>query len=141
MKNSLLKRKLILGLISLFIINCMTLPYPIGNKPSTQSTGIPVVNKDENLSHRNIYMILLEDSGKSGEKIGCGDSLIEVETQSKDNQAALVYLLNNHNQWYGQSGLYNALYQSNLSVSRWQETGDGIEIDLLGSMILGGSLR
>ncbi len=63
-----------------------------------------------------IYLVALEDAGKSGTAIGCGDSLVAVDVDSADARSALEFLLQEKNHLYGQSGLYNSLYQSDL---RW----------------------
>ena len=67
-----------------------------------------------------IYLIALEDDGQSGEPVGCGDSAIPVTVDIEPTIAPLTAALENmfaiDEQYYGQSGLYNALYQSNLSV-------------------------
>jgi hypothetical protein len=70
----------------------------------------------------HIYLIAVGDNGKSGEKIGCGDSVIAVTRPIAPTTAplaaALKLLLSNHQAHYGQSGLYNALYQANLRLVR-----------------------
>jgi len=79
-----------------------------------------------------IYLIALEDNGASGEMIGCNDSLIPVERviglpDRVDAQisAALNELFSIRDQYYGESGLYNSLYQSKLTV-------DSVTIDEAG---------
>lgn len=89
-----------------------------------------------------IFVVALEDAGKGGEEIGCGDSLIPVTreiTQTKAVlQASLKELFSLKDQYYGESGLYNALYQSNLTVeSAAVENGTAV-IRLTGQLMLGG---
>lgn len=73
-----------------------------------------------------IFLVALEDGGQSGEEIGCGDSLIPVvvtfEPTIAPLTAVLEQLLEIDEEFYGQSGLYNALHQSDLIV-------EGIDIE------------
>jgi len=99
---------------------------------TSASTSTPAsdtgVNEPVNgqFSRTYIFLIALEDNGQSGEMIGCNDSVIpvvvDIEPTVAPLTAALNELLGLGEQYYGQSGLYNALYQSNLSVQ-------GVDID------------
>ena len=68
----------------------------------------------------NIFLIALEDNGASGPAVGCGDSAVAVQVEIPNTQgvlrAAMEALLSIKTQYYGESGLYNALYQSDLQV-------------------------
>jgi hypothetical protein len=89
-----------------------------------------------------IYLIGLEDSGQGGSPVGCGDSTIPVEVEITPTQgvlkAALEKLLSIKDQYYGQSGLYNALYQSDLQVESVTIEAGKTTVNLTGSLILGG---
>lgn len=95
------------------------------------------------VSHIQIYLVALEDNGQNGPKIGCGDSLIPVEREITPTagplRAALEELLSLKEQYYGQSGLYNALYQSDLHLEKVtiDENGQAV-IHLAGNYALGG---
>ncbi|MGN6811878.1 MAG: hypothetical protein ACTHMP_13485 [Thermomicrobiales bacterium] len=92
-----------------------------------------------------IYLVAIGDNGQSGTKIGCGDSLIPVTvnvpaantTAGKITQA-LTALFAIKQQFYGQSGLEDSLYQSNLTVSRVELQGSVAAVYLSGSLTLGG---
>jgi hypothetical protein len=89
-----------------------------------------------------IYLIAIDDNGQSGDQVGCGDSLVPVEVQVGPRQdvlrAAIEALLSIKDQYYGESGLYNALYQSDLQVeSLTLESGTAV-INLTGTVALGG---
>lgn len=89
-----------------------------------------------------LYFIALNDNGSTGEQIGCGDGLVAVsiETPRSDRPLYDVYssLLNHKKQYYGQSGLYDALYQSSL-VIRSATIKEGVAtIELDGQLQLGG---
>ncbi len=89
-----------------------------------------------------VYLIAIDDNGQSGNPVGCGDSAVPIQVQIEPTQgvlkAALEALLSIKEQYYGQSGLYNALYQSDLMVDSVKITGGKAEVQLSGLMILGG---
>jgi len=75
--------------------------------------------------------------------IGCGDSLLSVEVQIEPTlgvlRAAVNELFKLEGQFiYGQSGLYNALYLSNLSIKDVAVINGEAQIDLQGELITGG---
>ena len=75
--------------------------------------------------------------------VGCGDSAIPVTVTIPHTQgvlrAALEKLLSAKQQFYGESGLYNALYQSDFSLAGVTiEQGRAI-IRLTGTTLLGGA--
>ncbi|QPC84694.1 LysM peptidoglycan-binding domain-containing protein [Phototrophicus methaneseepsis] len=108
------------------------------------TTGTPTEEPDSNLFERtNIYLIALEDAGATGEEIGCGDSLVPVEVAIEPTiaplTAALTYLFENNEQYYGQSGLYNPFYNSDLSVDGIDIIGGNAQIELSGELSLAGA--
>jgi Sporulation and spore germination len=89
-----------------------------------------------------IFLIALEDNGRSGSLVGCGDSAVPVTVTIPQTQgvlrAALEKLFSAKKQFYGESGLYNALYQSDLQVEKVTiEQGKAL-IHLTGTLMLGG---
>ncbi|MFA5995770.1 MAG: hypothetical protein WCW27_03840 [Patescibacteria group bacterium] len=102
------------------------------NQNSNQIVNDNINNNVNGLADNsvNIFLVALEDNGKTGELIGCGDSLVAVDvsapslpdtfnrelTQEEKVKLALENLLAIKERTYGQSGLYNALYQSSLTV-------------------------
>ncbi|MBK8904101.1 MAG: GerMN domain-containing protein [Anaerolineaceae bacterium] len=90
-----------------------------------------------------IYLIALEDDGQSGEPVGCGDSAVPVTIDIEPTIAPLTAALENmfaiDEQYYGQSGLYNALYQSNLSVQGIDINNRHATIALTGDLQAGGT--
>lgn len=121
---------------------------------SAASPGAFHVRFDSSFQHRvspralqttnsiRIYLVALGDQGKTGVRIGCGDSLIAVRIPVTPTNAplhvALRLLLASHSRYYGQSGLYNALYQSRLTVAGVQITNGRATISLVGTLRLGG---
>lgn len=89
-----------------------------------------------------IGLIALEDNGASGKAIGCNDSVVLVQEQVPYTvatlHAALSQLLSLEESTHAQSGLYNALANSSLSIDEL-EIEDGIAtVELTGSLMLGG---
>ena len=106
--------------------------------PATQEqvTVIP------ELTTVKIFLVATGDNGAAGKMIGCGDSLVPVTKQIMPTQgvlrAALEILLGIQQQYYGQSGLYNALYQSNLTIEDLRVENGRASIRLAGKLLLGG---
>ncbi len=93
----------------------------------------------------SIYLVAIDDNGKSGPPIGCGDSLIAAQVKYgivKDQSTAidaLTKLFAVKQQYYGESGLYNSLYQSDLKVdSLVTDSNKKVTLKLSGQMVLGG---
>lgn len=90
-----------------------------------------------------IFMVALDDNGKSGKVIGCGDSVVPVNViipqTTAPLTAAIKELLKVKTQYYGQSGLYNSLFQSNLLVSNVVIVNGVATISLTGTHALGGT--
>ena len=79
----------------------------------------------------------MNDNGDSGKAIGCGDSLVPVATTGVTLEETLKALFALKDQNYGQSGLYNALYASNLKADAIV-SGSNASVALSGSTSLGG---
>jgi len=107
--------------------------------PTLSSTATEVAG----LSQVNIYLIAVGDNGVSGKKIGCDDSLVPVAVVIPPTlgliRASLLELLKLKGQmFYGQSGLYNALYLSDLSLESVNLVNGKATIILTGSLVTGG---
>lgn len=80
--------------------------------------------------------------GLGGGSVGCGDELVAVEQRVPSTRApltaALQALLSLKEREYGQSGLYNALYQSDLQLARVAIESGTATIELRGQLRLGG---
>lgn len=91
----------------------------------------------------NIYLIALEDAGGSGQAVGCNDSAIPVvrtftPTVAPLTAALQVLLSLGSNPYYGESGLYNALYQSSLQLDSVNIVNREAIIQLSGQLVAGG---
>ena len=123
-----------------------TLPTSTTIPPSPPPpTPIPPTAEpaSQGLDRVNIYLVAIGDNGVSGKLIGCGDSLVPVEVRITPTLGVLRAALNElfkleGQQYYGQSGLYNALYQSDLSIADAAVINGEARIYLTGSFALGG---
>jgi hypothetical protein len=108
--------------------------------PPTSTSPAPTTATEQFVK---IVLIALEDNGQSGPLVGCGDSAIPINVTIPRTQgvlrAALEKLFSAKQQFYGESGYYNALYQSDLRVASVViEQGKAI-IHLTGTLMLGGT--
>jgi LysM repeat protein len=112
----------------IFVGQRITIPSAGGNPPPPPSGTTRV----------NIYMI-----GIGGGSVGCGDEVVavrrDVPRTNAPLTAALNLLLSQKSQYYGESGLYNALYQSDLRIASITRNGSAWTINLTGTLRLGGA--
>lgn len=103
----------------------LTIPSSGGSQPPAGTTRL------------NIYLI-----GEGGGSVGCGDQVVAVQRDVPKTAAPLTAALNlllaQKSRYYGESGLYNALYQSNLSIASITRVGTAWTIRLTGALTLGG---
>ncbi len=89
-----------------------------------------------------VYLIAIGDNGVSGPMVGCGDSAVAVNVPitptDQPLMPAIEALLAIKDQFYGESGLYDALYQSTLTVDSASITGDTAAVALSGALLQGG---
>ncbi len=109
-------------------------PDSAGNQPAVDEGGLERVN---------IYLVAVGDNGASGKAIGCGDSLVAVEVPIPATQGVLRAALNEllaleGQPYYGQSGLYNALYLSHLRIENVSVVDGEALIELKGELVTGG---
>src|SRR5574342_779666 len=98
------------------VIEQPTAPRPQPTNSFLQLPSTPASPASTGTTRVKIFLIAIDDNGKSGKKIGCGDSVVAVERNLAATQAplaaALTELFSIYDRTYGQSGLYNSLYQS-----------------------------
>jgi hypothetical protein len=108
-------------------------------------TTLPTSTFSKTLSETQIklFLIALDDQGKKGEKIGCGDSVVPITLYVPETpnplSAAIHNLLSIKDSKYGSSGLYNALYQSNIKLDSAAVENGKIIIKLSGKFKLDGT--
>jgi hypothetical protein len=118
--------------------------FPLPTNSTVPTTPIvTLIPTDLPVSHTvQIFLIAIGDSGQTGSAVGCGDSVVPVQVQTPPTsqvlQAALAALLSIKDQFYGQSGLYNALYQSHLQVESITIVAGKASVYLTGTLLMGG---
>jgi len=109
---------------------------------SATATPLQSLTPVTNTQIVKIYLVAIGDNGVSGTKIGCDDSLVAVDVgippTSGVLRAALTELLAIDSEMYGNSGLYNALYQSDLEIADLSVINGVARIYLTGDLMLGG---
>lgn len=137
-------QKLAILLVLIFMVGCV----PTQRLVSPENPRLPQETPDTDISDKDssdslyIPLIALEDNGKTGEQIGCGDSLILVEVPIKNSEKNLentIQLLLDTGEFYGQSGLYNALSKSKLKIENVDISENTATVNLSGSLMLGGT--
>ncbi|MFP3895997.1 MAG: GerMN domain-containing protein [Anaerolineales bacterium] len=90
----------------------------------------------------DIYLVAVDDDGQLGKRFGCNDSLVPVQVQidadADPATAALNKLLSIESREHESTELYNALYQSDLSVEEVRITNGEAIVRLSGTLMLGG---
>ncbi|MGQ9682115.1 MAG: GerMN domain-containing protein [Anaerolineae bacterium] len=106
---------------------------PLATPPSASQTTTRV----------NIFLVALEDAGKSGKQIGCDDSIVAVEREvaptTEPLRAALEALLAIRERDYGRSGLITVLYQSQLELESIEYADGRATVRLVGQFMLNGT--
>ena len=111
---------------------------PSITQPTIQPTATPTGSVRE--FSAQFFMIALDDNGKSGKMIGCGDSVVPVSRHTVATGApieiSLSELLTEKNEYDG--NFYNALYQSNLTLDSVTNDNGKAIIRLSGTVITNG---
>jgi hypothetical protein len=122
------------------VLPTLTSPQPSQTVQVATETGAPA--QAGVVDTVRIFLIAVDDNGQGGQAVGCGDSVIPVEVQIPATQgvlrAALETLLSIRTQYYGESGLYNALYQSDLQVESASVEAGRATVYLTGTLTMGG---
>ena len=118
-------------------------PVPTRAAPLvTTPTAKPTATAASALISRTKVVMLNINGGGSGKTIGCGDTLVFVDRDITPTAAPLSAAIREqisiHEQYYGQSGLYNALYNSNLSFVSASIANGHATIYLSGTLRVGG---
>lgn len=135
------------GILVLAVVAVLVVGYLLyaSQRPAARNvdTSSPGVTSGTDISEQKVlvYFVALEDNGQSGEKIGCGDSLVSVERSvvRRDIESALTELLSEKQQSIGQSGLYSSLSQSDLYVDSIEIVDGLASVRLSGRVQLGGA--
>jgi hypothetical protein len=125
-----------------------TLPPVVPTPTPVAETATPRTSGRVPPSGTQVVVYLVAPEGGSGPvgPIGCGDYLVPVEfgpsfptNTYRQIAYALIDLFSIKEPFYGQSGLYNPLYQSSLSVQSVTVDDNGhATVNLSGNLVLGG---
>ncbi len=114
-------------------------PTPV---PPTATTQPKAASTSTAVMAVKIYLVAVGDNGVTGKLVGCGDSAVPVQVMVPHSagvlRASLDALLGQKSRVYGESGLYNALYQSSLALESLTLQGGKATIRLKGQLTLGG---
>ena len=117
--------------------------FDVTTGPTPTPSGEDGKWEDDLFTRTNIYLVAIGDEGESGEEFGCGDSLVPVEVEIEPTiapmTAAFEELLAIDTKEYGQSGLYSALYRSDLTVEGIDIEDREAIINLTGELVVGGT--
>jgi hypothetical protein len=117
-------------------------PVPVTVTPIPGDAGVNVPVNGL-FTRTTIHLVALGDNGAGGPLVGCGDSVIpvivDIEPTAGVMTAAFSRLLSLKEQFYGESGLYNALYQSSLTLDGINILNRVATVSLSGQLMLGGT--
>ncbi len=115
-----------------------TSPTPGGGSGNT-----PEPSPSTTTAALTVFYVAVDDQGKSGPLIGCGDSLVATETEPRTFtnpvEAAMLALLGDNSATHGESGLLNAVAASELRYVSSKVRGDQVTVDLSGTLSSGGT--
>lgn len=130
------------GILTVLVLNMLNIDISVSINQKKSDTTTKNDTKNTVTGPLTLYYIAIGDNGQSGEKIGCGDSAVAITTADVTTddvvKSTFEKLLSNKNQWYGESGLYNVLYNSNLAFVSSTKSGDKVTVNLTGSLSLAG---
>jgi len=106
-------------------------------KSETISTG-----RAAGVQEVKLFLIAVDDAGRSGKKIGCGDSVVAVTRKLPPTRtpmkAALEELLRIPRIYGSEPELYNALHQSELRLERVSIRRNVARLNFIGRLVTGG---
>lgn len=89
-----------------------------------------------------LFLIAVDDAGRSGKKIGCDDSVVAVTRELRPTRtplrAALEELLRLPQRYGSDPELYNALHQSELRLESVSIRHDVARLNFVGRLVTGG---
>ncbi len=114
-------------------------PQKTSQSPTvTRAPSISPTPEPQTAVPLTVYYIALDDGGQTGEEVGCGDSLVAAFTEpvifKNQLKATMDRLLADDNMHHGGSGLYNALYKSDLGFTNGNFAGSTVTVNLKGTI-------
>lgn len=155
MKPSSPRRFLIIVLVVVAVAVVAAVAIWMRNAPRTPGAVAPITSSNEakdttgqptNQSivasrQAKIVYIADGDDGRTGEKVGCGDSAVVITKTvqaTSDVEGALQSLLADKSEMYGTTGLRNALWQSTLTLDSVVVVEKTATVKLSGNLQLAG---
>lgn len=125
---------------ALVLLSACNTPSPVLESPEEPSLVEVEPNSSRNGTSLQLAFIALEDNGASGPMVGCGDSVVLVNdfvedplpTQKDRVSRALTDLFAVKSSSYGESGLYNSLDETSLTVDSVVVSDAVVEVQLSG---------
>ncbi|KAA0976067.1 hypothetical protein FQ154_12215 [Paeniglutamicibacter gangotriensis] len=125
-------------------------PQPTSAPPASSASGLSApaqpstgTNAASTTSPLTIFYVAVDDQGKSGPLVGCGDSIVATETgpviYASQVEASMSTLLEDKDAEHGQSGLVNTLSASELTYVSASVAGDTVTVELSGEILSGGT--
>jgi len=114
---------------------------PIQQPPAQRPPFSPPIAGDPDIDfmYTQVFLIALGDNGAVGSPAGCGDSAVGVWVEAPPSQAilrtSLETLLNMGGPFHAQTGFYNALHRSRLTLSNLQLQNGVATISLSGTLV------
>jgi len=136
-----MNRKILLWLIIAFVAGGFLAARQSVIEQQQQKQPAPATPQKVSEYSVQLFLIAPQDKNTSGE-IGCGDSTVAITQKANGTSkatAAMEALLAIKDETYGESGLYNALYQSDLTFTSFEQSGDTAKVKLTGTLKLGGA--
>ncbi|MEA2694280.1 MAG: hypothetical protein QOJ16_3667 [Acidobacteriota bacterium] len=113
-----------------------------GKAGETGPAAAPILRAGEPTRKVRVFLISPADNGRTGHKVGCGDSAVPVEISlprpEPSLEGALRALLALKEPYHEPSGLSNPLYSSALELVRIERQGTDARIYLKGYLEMGG---
>lgn len=134
--NIRLMKSLRILIASAFLLTaCSLSPQEAPTTPATSPTPSEASTRAE------LFLVDLEDNGANGTLIGCGDSLVSVPytvSEASSREEAIEALLQMPKE-DPETGFYNALAGTDLTVDRVEMNGATPTLYLTGTLSLGGA--
>lgn len=128
---------------SFLLTACSLTPQEAPTTPVTSPTPEQeeAATPSEATRHADLFLVDLEDNGANGTLIGCGDSLVSVPysvSEASSREDAIRGLLQMPKE-DPETGFYNALAGTDLTIDSVEMNGDTPTLYLTGSLSLGGA--
>jgi len=126
---------------SFLLTACSLAPQETLPTPSPAPEQEEATTPSEATTRAELFLVDLEDNGANGTLIGCGDSLVSVPytvSEASSREDAIRALLQMPKE-DPETGFYNALAGTNLTIDSVEMNGDTPTLYLTGTLSIGGA--